>query len=113
MGQSLAKDAFGHAQLGGAASVLGDIVKNEFKCKVRSIEFSLMQRCAAHIGSKTDIEEAFLAGEEAVKAAVQGHTDYMIGFERTYVDGKYKAKTILVLLLMRQIQKDSSFRMDE
>ena len=98
MTQSLAKDAFGHAQLGGAASVLGDIVKNEFKCKVRSIEFSLMQRCAAHIGSKTDIEEAFLAGKEAVKAAVNGHTDYMIGFERTYVDSKYVGNTILVSL---------------
>ena len=98
MGQSLAKDAFGHAQLGGAASVLGDIVKNEFKCKVRSIEFSLMQRCAAHIGSRTDIDEAFLAGKEAVKAAVNGNTDYMIGFERKINSKKYECKTTLVAL---------------
>jgi 6-phosphofructokinase 1 len=84
--------------LGGAAAILGEIVEEQFKCKVRSIEFSLMQRCAAHIGSRTDIEEAFLAGQQAVKAAVEGHTDYMIGFERTNVKGKYGIKTVLIPL---------------
>jgi 6-phosphofructokinase len=98
MGQSLKKDAFGHSQLGGAAAILGEIVEEQFKCKVRSIEFSLMQRCAAHIGSRTDIEEAFLAGQQAVKAAVEGHTDYMIGFERTNEKGKYGIKTVLIPL---------------
>lgn len=98
MGATLSKDAFGHAQLGGAASVLADILKKEFKCKVRGIEFSLMQRCAAHLGSKTDVDEAFMAGQEAVKAAVSGTTDHMVAFERVMVDGKYTCKPKLINL---------------
>ncbi len=80
---NLAKDAFGHAQLGGTASILADIAKKKFKCKVRGIEFSLLQRCAAHIGSLTDINEAFMAGQAAVRAACNGMTDQMVAFERT------------------------------
>lgn len=82
MGSNLAKDAFGHAQLGGTASVLANIVKNEVAKKVRGIEFSLLQRCAAHLASKTDVEEAYLAGQMAVRNAVEGKTDYMVAFER-------------------------------
>ena len=55
-----------------------------------------MQRCAAHIGSRTDIEEAFLAGQQAVKRG-RGHTDYMIGFEDKR-KGKYGIKTVLIPL---------------
>lgn len=76
------KDAFGHAQLGGTAQVLASIIKKELKCKTRAIEFSLLQRCAAHCGSKTDVEESFKAGQIAVKYAVEGYTDYMVGYER-------------------------------
>jgi len=98
MGAELAKDAFGHAQLGGAASVLANKAKEVFGCKVRGIEFSLMQRCAAHVGSLTDVEEAFAAGQEAVKAAVSGMTDHMVAFERTMEDGKYKCNLKLINL---------------
>ncbi len=76
------KDAFGHSQLGGTAQVLASVIKNELKCKTRAIEFSLLQRCAAHCGSKTDVEETFKAGQMAVKYAVEGHTDYMVAYER-------------------------------
>lgn len=79
---SKSKDSFGHAQLGGLAYTLANIVKKETGAKVRGIEFSLLQRCAAHLGSKTDIDEAFLAGQSAVKAAVEGQTDMMVAFER-------------------------------
>ncbi len=75
-------DAFGHKQLGGLAAVLADIAKREIGCKVRGIEFSLMQRCAAHLASVTDIEESFLAGKSAVEYAADGITDKMIGFAR-------------------------------
>ena len=78
-----AKDSFGHTQLGGLASVLANVLKEKLGIKVRPIEFSLMQRCGAHIASKTDIEEAFNAGSEAVKAAVRGETDKMVCFKRT------------------------------
>ncbi len=79
---SKSKDSFGHAQLGGLAYTLANIVKQETGAKVRGIEFSLLQRCAAHVASKTDIDEAFLAGQAAVKAAVEGQTDMMVAFER-------------------------------
>lgn len=76
------KDAFGHSQLGGLAATLANIVKNKTGAKVRGIEFSLLQRCAAHLGSKTDVEEAYLAGQMAVKYAIEGKTDYMVAFDR-------------------------------
>ena len=49
--------------------------------KVRGIELSLLQRCAAHCASKTDIDEAYLAGRAAVDAAVSGVTDKMVSFK--------------------------------
>ncbi|MDD4212567.1 MAG: 6-phosphofructokinase [Bacilli bacterium] len=79
---SLNKDSFGHAQLGGVATVLAGIVSDNLKIKVRPIEFSLLQRCAAHIASKTDIDEAYMAGVMAVRYAVQGETDKMVIFKR-------------------------------
>jgi len=85
----MAKDNFGHAQLGGLAVKLADLVGNKYGVKVRGIEFSLMQRCAAHLASKTDVEEAFRAGQEAVKAAVAGETDKMVVFEREMFSGRY------------------------
>ncbi len=75
-------DAFGHKQMGGTAAVLAEYLKKETGAKVRGIEFSLLQRCAAHCGSKSDVEESFRAGQTAVQEAVAGKTDYMVGFER-------------------------------
>jgi len=76
------KDSFGHSQLGGLAYTLASFVREKSGAKVRAIEFSLLQRCAAHIASKTDIDEAYLAGQTAVKAAAEGKTDLMVAFER-------------------------------
>ncbi len=91
------KDAFGHAQLGGLAATLANIVKEKTGAKVRGIEFSLLQRCAAHLGSLTDVNEAYLAGQMAVKYAVEGKTDYMVAFERA--EGpEYKCNIKLVNL---------------
>ena len=84
-----ATDLFGHAQLGGLAARLGSLVSENLGVKVRPIEFSLMQRCAAHLASKTDVEEAFAAGAKAVQCAVDGMTDKMVIFKRVMVDGKY------------------------
>ncbi|HAN21293.1 MAG: 6-phosphofructokinase [Clostridiales bacterium GWF2_36_10] len=83
------KDSFGHAQLGGLASFLANYVKEQTGAKVRGIELSLLQRCAAHCASKADIEESFASGKAAVENATAGITDKMVGFERSYVDGKY------------------------
>ena len=94
----IAVDAFGHKQMGGTASVLADLLKDRLNVKVRPIEFSLLQRCAQHLASKVDVEEAFQAGREAVKAACEGVTDYMIGFKRTKRCGRYKCEYIRIPL---------------
>lgn len=92
------KDSFGHAQLGGTAQVLANILKNELGCKTRAIEFSLLQRCAAHCASQTDVDETFTAGQKAVQYAVEGTTDHMVAYERSEKNGKYFCKYILVNL---------------
>ncbi len=91
-------DGFGHAQLGGLATMLADIVKKHTGAKVRGIELSLLQRCGAHLASLTDVNEAFGAGQEAVKQAVAGVTGKMVAFKREYVDGKYTCKYELLPL---------------
>ena len=93
-----ATDGFGHAQLGGLASLLAQVVKEKTGAKVRGIELSLLQRCGAHLASETDIEEAVMSGKAAVENAVNGITDKMVGFERSYEDGQYVCKTKLLPL---------------
>ncbi|MDD7402024.1 MAG: 6-phosphofructokinase [Eubacteriales bacterium] len=78
----LSVDAFGHKQLGGAAETLAKIVGTRIPTKIRAIELSLMQRCAAHLASERDVEDSFRAGQAAVQAALAGKTDIMIGFAR-------------------------------
>jgi 6-phosphofructokinase 1 len=95
--QELKKDAFGHAQLGGTAQALANELGNHFNVKIRAIEFSLMQRSAAHLASKVDVMEAFNAGKKAVKAAVAGVTDKMIGFKRVS-NNPYKIKYVRIPL---------------
>ncbi|MCQ2387248.1 MAG: 6-phosphofructokinase [Clostridia bacterium] len=90
LGEAGARDSFGHAQLGGVAASVADISKQKFGVKTRAVEVSLMQRCAAHCASKTDIEETFNAGRMAVKAAVSGVTDKMVCYKvRKDFDKKY------------------------
>ena len=82
-------------QLGGLAATLAGIVKARTGAKVRGIELSLLQRCGAHLASKTDIEESFMAGKAAVEAALAGETDKMVGFECTRDNGAYTCKAKL------------------
>ena len=93
-----ATDGFGHAQLGGLAALLADVVKKATGAKVRGIELSLLQRCGAHLASQTDIDEAFDAGREAVTQAVRGVSGQMVAFERESLDGKYNCKHVLIPL---------------
>jgi len=90
-------DAFGHAQLGGLAATLASVLKDKVNTKVRGIEFSLLQRCASHIASGTDAEEAYMAGQAAVKYAIDGISDKMIAFERE-AGLKYKCNIKLIEL---------------
>ena len=91
-------DGFGHAQLGGLAAMLAQVLKEETGAKVRGIELSLLQRCGAHLASETDIEESVMSGKAAVENAVAGITDKMVGFQCTRDNGKYVCKTELLNL---------------
>ena len=93
--KTAANDGFGHAQLGGLAAMLAEVCKQKLGVKVRGIELSLLQRCGSHLASQTDIDESFMSGKAAVENAVAGLTDKMVGFERTYENGKYVCKTKL------------------
>lgn len=73
-----AVDSFNHAQLGGVAPMLANCVNNQLKHPVRPIEFSLLQRCASHIASKFDVDEAYNIGKEAVKLALNGINEKMV-----------------------------------
>ena len=75
-------DVFGHKQLSGTGKALEVAIKNELGCKVRSVELNIVQRCASHIASKTDIEESVLVGKSAVKAASEGISRQMMTIER-------------------------------
>ncbi len=91
------KDSFGHAQMGGVAAFLAGVVKEATGAKVRGIELSLLQRCAAHSASQTDIDESFMSGKCAVEYAVAGQTDKMVGFKRSYdADGHYVCEPELI-----------------
>ena len=73
-------DGFGHAQLGGLAARLAAVVKAATGAKVRGIELSLLQRCASHCASATDMKESFEAGKFAMESALAGETGKMVGF---------------------------------
>ena len=68
------EDVFGHKQLTGTASFLASVCGKELKTKTRAIELSTLQRCAGHIASLTDVNEAFEVGRYALNAAVSGQS---------------------------------------
>lgn len=73
-GKNAGVDMFGHKQLSGTANALAAEIKNKFGCKVRNVELSSVQRCAAHCASLTDLTEAVMIGKTAVKKATDGLT---------------------------------------
>ena len=79
-------DAFGHKQMSGTAKFLTNKITSELGIKARCIELSTLQRCAAHMSSRTDITEAFNAGGAAVKAAFEGETGKVVVLKRVSDD---------------------------
>lgn len=76
------RDAFGHAQLGGVAPVVANIVREGLGLKYHWGVADYLQRAARHIASKTDVEQAYAMGKAAVEFAVQGHNSVMPTIER-------------------------------
>ena len=83
-------DRFGHKDIAGTGGVLAQIVRNELGCKTRSLELNLMQRCAAHLASRTDLNESRLLGTKAVQCAVQGQTGKMATLLRLPSKDRYR-----------------------
>jgi len=77
------KDAFGHAQLGGVAPVVTGMIKQELDLKCHWAVCDYLQRAARHIGSKTDLEQAYALGRAAVELAVAGTNAVMPTIVRT------------------------------
>ena len=75
-------DAFGHAQLGGVAPVIANLVKQELKLKYHWAVADYLQRAARHIASKTDVEQSYALGKAAVEYAVKGMNGVMPAVKR-------------------------------
>lgn len=71
------RDAFGHAQLGGVAPILAQLVKESLGYKYHWAVADYLQRAARHIASQVDVEQAYALGKAAVELAVQGYNAIM------------------------------------
>jgi len=78
-----ARDAFGHAQLGGAAPVIAGLVREHLKYKFHWAVADYLQRAARHIASATDAKQAYELGVAAVEMALAGHNAVMPTIDRT------------------------------
>ena len=88
------KDDFGHTSLAGVGKTLEGIVKKNFRCKARSVELNLPQRCASHIVSLTDIVESEEIGRASAMFALEGRSGKMSAFVRRA--GKYGVDVVCV-----------------
>ena len=77
------KDAFGHAQLGGVAPVIANLVRDKLGYKYHWAVADYLQRAARHIASKTDVEQAYAMGRAAVELALAGKNSVMPTIVRT------------------------------
>jgi 6-phosphofructokinase len=71
------RDAFGHAQLGGVAPVIANLVREKLKYKYHWAVADYLQRAARHIASKTDVAQAYAVGKAAVELALRGRNAVM------------------------------------
>ena len=76
------RDAFGHAQLGGAAPVVANMIKDALGYKYHWAVADYLQRAARHLASKTDVEQAYAVGRAAVEKALEGKNSIMPTIDR-------------------------------
>jgi 6-phosphofructokinase 1 len=75
-------DAFGHRQLGGVGPFLAQLVMAELKLKCRYNKLDTCQRSAMHFASRTDNDEAYRCGQDAVRHGVAGVSGFMVSLVR-------------------------------
>ncbi len=80
---SAAADNFGHNQLSGAGKALEYLVAERIGVKVRSVEINILQRCAAHLSSLTDLDESAAQGMRAHDLTIEGKSGVMVMLKRT------------------------------
>ena len=77
LSESGLKDAFGHAQLGGVAPQIANLIKDKLGYKYHWAVADYLQRAARHIASKTDVDQAYAVGKAAVELAIKGRNAVM------------------------------------
>ena len=87
------KDAFGHAQLGGCAPVVADLVKQNLGHKYHWAVLDYLQRSARHLASEVDLEQAIAVGREAVSLALAGKNSVIPVIERL-ADDPYQWRVV-------------------
>jgi len=97
IGGSFGQDAFGHKQLGGAGEYLANFIEKEVGAKARRNKPGTLQRNGAHWASKTDIGEAWMCGQRAVRHALLGDSGHMVTLVRKS-NKPYKCDTGLAKL---------------
>ncbi len=80
---STSTDNFGHNQLSGAGKALESLVAERIGVKVRSVEVNILQRCASHLASLTDLNESAEQGKRALLLAKEGKSGVMVTLKRT------------------------------
>ena len=94
---AFSKDSFGHVQLGGVADMLKAVIEKEVGIKARFNKLGTNQRSAMHFASLTDIDEAYMCGQMAVRYAMEGENGKMVTLVREK-GKKYKCTTGLAEL---------------
>ena len=83
---NLLVDSFGHKELAGCAEILCKILKEKLNVKTRPIVLSTLQRAAAHLASKTDLDEAYHCGMKGADLAYKGESGKMVIMNRVSND---------------------------
>ena len=76
------RDNFGHAQLGGAAPVVANMIKEALGYKFHWAVADYLQRAARHLASESDVEQAYALGQKAVEFALDGDNSIMPTVDR-------------------------------
>ena len=92
----VSQDNFGHTQLGGVSGYLRNLILDSgITTRVKALELGILQRCAMHCASDTDLNEAYAVGEMALRYAYEGETGKMVTIKRES-NSPYKVSYSLV-----------------
>ncbi|WP_032120969.1 6-phosphofructokinase [Clostridium amazonitimonense] len=95
-------DSFGHKQLGGVGKYLQNIIKEYVTKNVKLQEAGVVQRCAMHCSSKTDLDEAEMVGRYGVISALKGKSGFMVSIERNS-DNNEEYKSVATLVEVSEV----------